>query len=321
MRVGFAGAGFIAGVHAGVLAAQPGTKLTTVFDPNESHAGAFAAKTGARTVPSFEDLLASCDAVYICAPNVHHAGMAVAALEAGLHVFSEKPMATSPAEARRVYNAAERASGVYQIGFNKRYAAVYTELKRRIEDGRLGARWANMKMNRGELLKPSWVGDPSHTGGYLYETPIHLLDMASWLFGPVTEAVCRARQTCSAQLDDFAIILTFASGMAATLTSSAHTTWLFPYERVEVYGEYATAVTEEMERVTFQHGLEAQPELLDVSDLPVARRWGYAAGDEAFLAAIRDGKSRAAGVREGLAAVALVDACYRAAESWLPVRL
>jgi predicted dehydrogenase len=51
------------------------------------------------------------------------------------------------------------------------------------------------------------------------------------------------------------------------------------------------------------------------------RRWGYAEGDEAFLAAVRDGKSRAAGAREGLAGVELVDACYRAAESGLPVRL
>lgn len=324
LRIGFAGAGYIAGMHADVLAAQPGVAVAAVFDEDAARSAEFAAKYGAQAVSSYEALLAETDAVYICAPNVHHGAMAVAALQSGLHVFSEKPMATSLAEAQRVRDAAALAKGSYQIGFNKRHAAVYTELHRRIAGGRLVPRWASMKMNRGELLRPSWVADASLTGGYLYETPIHLLDLARWLFGPVAEVVCRAQQTCSQQLDDFAIILTFASGLSASLTSSAHATWLYPYERVEVYGEHATAVTEEMERVTFQLGLETPPETLDVTDLPVAQRWGYAAADEAFLAAMRGrpaSGARAAGVDEGLAAVELVDACYRAAESGMPVRL
>jgi len=322
LRIGFAGAGYIAGIHAQGLAALPGVRIAAVHDADAARANELAAAHGAAAVPSYEALLGACDAVYVCAPNVHHADMAVAALEAGLHVFSEKPAATSPADARRVAQAAARAKGVYQLGFNKRYAAVYVELKRRIDEGRLAPRWAHMKMNRGELLKPAWVGDVSHTGGYLYETPIHLLDMACWLFGPAAEVVCRAGRNSGEQLDDFAMVLTFASGLATTLTSSAHATWLFPYERVEVYGEHAIAVTEEMERVTFQHGLEAQPETVDVSELPVPERWGYAGEDAAFVAAVRGERDpRAAGAAEGLASVELADACYRAAESGLPVRL
>lgn len=321
LTVGVAGAGFIGGIHAETLAAQPNVEVAAVFDSDAKRAQEFAAKHECRPVETFDRLVATVDAVYICTPNAMHADMAVAALEAGRHVFSEKPMATSPADALRVREAADGAKCVYQIGFNKRFAPVYRALKDRIESGTLAPQWADIKMNRGELQKPSWVADASLTGGFLYETPIHVLDLACWLFGPAREVVCRARQSNADQLDNFAILLTFESGLTATVSASAHTTWLFPYERVEVYGDHAIASSEEMERITFQTGLDAEPETIDVAELPIPERWGYQAADLAFLAAVRGERPSAVGANEAYAAIALVDACYRAAESGLPVRL
>ena len=49
---------------------------------------------------------------------------------------------------------------------------------------------AHVKMNRGELLKPEWTGDPEITGGFLYETPIHMFDMMRFLFGEVESLAC-----------------------------------------------------------------------------------------------------------------------------------
>ncbi|MGB2693859.1 MAG: Gfo/Idh/MocA family oxidoreductase [Dehalococcoidia bacterium] len=329
MRVGFAGAGFIAGVHAETLARQAdtpgrapvGARVAAVFDPNAAHAEAFARTFDAQVAPSFEALLGEVDAVYICAPNAYHAEFAIAALDAGKHVFCEKPMAVSLQEAQRVREAVERARGVYQIGFNKHFAPVYTALKERLDAGELTPRWANLKMNRGELQQPPWVADAALTGGFLYETPIHLLDLGCWLFGPLREVVCRAAQTCGDQLDDFAMLLTFDSGVTATFCSSAHTTWLFPYERVEIYGDHATAVTEEMERITFQLGLDAEPTTLDVTHLPTPERWGYAAADVAFLSAARGEREVVVGVEEAYRAIEAVDACYRAAKTGETVRL
>jgi myo-inositol 2-dehydrogenase/D-chiro-inositol 1-dehydrogenase len=321
LRIGFAGAGFIAGIHAGVLGAQPGTDIAAVYDVDPTRAESMASDHGARAVPSFEALLEEADVLYICAPNAFHANMAIAALEAGRHVFSEKPIATSVADARRVRQAAELSRSVYQVGFNKRFAPAYLELKRRIDAGVLTPRWASLKMNRGELQQPAWVGDESLTGGFLYETPIHILDLGCWLFGPAREVVCRAAASCSGQLDDFAMLLTFESGVTATLCSSAHATWLYPFERVEVYGDHTTAVTEEMDRVTFQLGLETESETLDVHELPVPERWGYAAEDTAFLAAVRGDREPAVSAAVGDDAAFLVDACYRAAASGAPVTL
>jgi myo-inositol 2-dehydrogenase/D-chiro-inositol 1-dehydrogenase len=321
IRVGFAGAGFIAGIHAEVLGELPDARVAAVFDPDRERAEAFAAKTGAPAVASFDALLSEVEAIYVCTPNTLHAEQAIAALDAGLHVFSEKPVATSLADARRVREAAAKARGVYQIGFNKRFAPIYRAVKERIDSGVLTPRWALLKMNRGDLHRPPWVADPALTGGFLYETPIHVLDLARWLFGPPREVFCRAAQTCSQQLDDFAAVLTFQSGLSAAFCSSAHTTWLFPFERVEVYGEHAIAVTEEMDWVTLQLGLDAEPETIDVSQLPIAERWGYRAEDEAFLAALRGERPPAVGAEDGALAVELVDALYRSAETGQPVGL
>jgi myo-inositol 2-dehydrogenase/D-chiro-inositol 1-dehydrogenase len=324
LRVGFAGAGFIAGVHADVLAGLPDVRIAAVHDPDPARAHEFAAKCGADAFASFEQLLDAADAVYVCSPNAYHAEQALSALAAGKHVFSEKPMGTSLDDARRVLEAARAARaarGVYAIGFNRRLGPVYQSLKQRIDAGELTPRWAHMKMNRGELVKPAWVADPTVSGGFLYESTIHLLDLADWLFGPLDAITCHASQTCAEQLDDFAMLLSFASGMTATFCSSAHATWLFPFERIEVYGDHASGVTEELDRVTFALGLDGEPATLDFSERPFAERWGYRQEDEAFLAALRGEGDPAVGAAEGYRAIELVDACYRAAESGRPAKL
>jgi myo-inositol 2-dehydrogenase/D-chiro-inositol 1-dehydrogenase len=316
VRIGFAGAGFIANVHAGILAADPRVRVATVFDANPQAAALFALRHGVAVAPSLDDLLRAIDALYICTPNASHAAIAVRALHSGLHVFSEKPMATSLEDARAVHSAATRATGsVYQAGFNRRFALVYKELKARIASGALTPTSALLKMNRGELQRPAWTGDAAISGGFLYETPIHMLDLARHLFGEPAEVICRARTTVYDQLDDFSMLFTFASGMSAVLAASAHATWLFPFERIEIYGEHAIAATEEMERITFGRGIGAAAETIDVAQTPFERRWGYVEEDALFVAAMLGEGPPAVGVDEALRTTELVERCYAAARA------
>jgi myo-inositol 2-dehydrogenase/D-chiro-inositol 1-dehydrogenase len=309
-RIGFAGAGFIAKVHAAILAADARVRVDAVFDPDDGSAELFSLRYGAKRAPSLDDLLASVDAVYICSPNALHAQTAVRALNAGLHVFSEKPMATSLVEADAVLAAAHQTRGVYQAGFNRRFAGVYVALKRRIDSG-LTPMSALLKMNRGELQRPAWTGDPAISGGFLYETPVHMLDMARHLFGEPVDVVVRARASVYGQLDDFSMLLTFGSGMTATLSASAHTTWLFPFERVEVYGDHAIAATEEMERITLGSGVGKPAETMDFSQQPFEERWGYVAEDRLFVDAISGSGAPGVSATDAHETTALVDRCYR----------
>jgi len=222
-------------------------------------------------------------------------------------------MATSLEDAQAVLAAAERSSGAYQVGFNRRFAGVYKELKRLIATGDISPTSALMKMNRGELQSPAWTGDAAASGGFLYETPIHILDMARFLFGEPADVICRARATVYDQADDFSMLLTFASGMSAVLAASAHTTWLFPFERVEVYGDHAIAATEEMERITFGSGLAAPAQTTDFAQQPFALRWGYVEEDRRFIDAVCGAGEVAVCGADALRTIELVDACYRSA--------
>ena len=307
------GAGFIAGIHAEVLARDPRVSVHAVIDPNLQRVTTFALNTGATVVPSLDDLLGEVDALYICTPNALHADVAIHALDAGVSVFSEKPMATSLDDARAVLDASQRARGVYQAGFNRRFAGVYRELKHRLASGDVVLSSALLKMNRGELRRPAWTGDPLVSGGFLYETPIHMLDLTRYLFGEPVEVVCRARATVYDQLDDFSMLFTFESGASAVFATSAHATWLFPFERVEVYGEHAAIVTEEMERITFSTGDQQAALTLDFAQQPRDERWGYIEADGRFVDAICGVGEPAVSAAEAFATTQLVQRCYAAA--------
>ena len=65
------------------------------------------------------------------------------------------------------------------------------------------------------------------------------------------------------------------SGVYGVFSSSAHTTWIFPFERVEIYGEHISIFNDEMEAVTYCVGLNVPVEKRDFSTLPIEDRWGY----------------------------------------------
>lgn len=313
LRVGILGAGFIGRIHALGLKNEPRATFVGIADVVPAAAERLAAEVGTRPFSSLEHLVdAGADAVYVCTPNTLHVEPVIASLRAGLHVFCEKPMATSLDGARAIRDAAAAARGVYQIGFNRRFANVYRFAKDLIAEGRITPYAAQMKHNRGELRQPPWTSDPSITGGYLYETPVHLFDMARHLFGEVAEIQGYARRSVYDELDGFTCLLRFASGVITSFTSVAHTSWLFPYERVEIYGEHAAVVTEELERAQFSPGMREQVQAIDCFHMPFEQKWGYVAEDRLFVEAALGERPPAVTADDGYRATELVEACYRA---------
>ena len=322
VKMGVLGAGFIGRIHALNLKRDPRVDLVGVADVVPAAAARLAGEAGTRALDRLPALIdAGVQAVFVCTPNSQHVEPVVSALAAGLHVFSEKPMATSLDGGRTIRDAARRAKGVYQIGFNRRFANVYRFAKQRIDDGRLVPRLAQMKHNRGELQQPPWTGDPSVTGGYLYETPVHLFDMGRFLFGDVAVVTGHARQSVYKELDGFVMLFTFQSGVVASVTSVAHTSWMFPYERVEIYGPHCTAVTEELERAWFSPGTREQVEVIDCFQMPFEQKWGYVEEDRLFIDAVLGERPPAVTADDGYRATELVEATYRAARTRAPVRL
>jgi myo-inositol 2-dehydrogenase/D-chiro-inositol 1-dehydrogenase len=311
IKVGIIGAGYIGGVHAGILGRDERVRIAAVSDPLADRAESLARAIGAEIAHTAEDLIEAVDAVYITTPNTKHTALALAGLAANKHVFCEKPMATSLAEARAVFAAASNSDSVFQVGHNRRFAPVYATLKRLLEEAG-PAHSAHVKMNRGELINPVWVGDPEVTGGFLFETTIHMFDMLRFLFGEVVSLDAVGSSHQYPEVDDFSMLLRFAGGMHATMASSADASWMFPFERVEVFCHHQTFTTREMESITHSEGLDGRHFTQTMQQLSKEEKWGYAQEDRAFVDSIANGAPVAVTASDGLKSVELVDACYRA---------
>ena len=319
IKIGIIGAGYIGGVHAGILARDARVNVSAVHDIAIESAEALAGTCGASVVQSAREVIESCDAVYITTPNTKHTQLALAAARAGKHVFCEKPMATSIAEAQAVVDAAANSRGVFQVGHNRRFAPVYATLKQMLAESH-APHSAHVKMNRGELLNPKWVGDPEVTGGFLYETTIHMFDMMRFLFGGVTTLQAVGSSHQYPETDDFSVLLQFAGGMHATFASSADASWLFPFERVEVFGHHSTITTREMESLVYTEALDGRHVERSMHGLSKEEKWGYQQEDQSFIDSITKGLPAAVTAFDGFKSVELVEGCYRSVRSGEPVK-
>lgn len=319
IRIGIIGAGYIGGVHASVLGRDERVQLVAVHDLADERAQQLARSSGAEVTRSAEELIDACDAVYITTPNTKHTELAATAITAGKHVFCEKPMATNIDDARRLLDAAGKSKAVFQVGHNRRFAPVYATLKEMLST-ESAPHSAHVKMNRGELINPEWVGDPLVTGGFLYETTIHIFDMMRFLFGEVAQLMALGSTHEYPEVDDFSVLLGFKSGLHATLCSSADASWLFPFERVEIFCHHRTIATREMESLVTSEGLHGKEVTLSMHQLSKEEKWGYVQEDKAFVDSILNAAPAVVTALDGYKSVELVDACYRAVSTGAPIR-
>jgi myo-inositol 2-dehydrogenase/D-chiro-inositol 1-dehydrogenase len=320
LNIGIMGAGFIARVHAGVLACDERVQLTAIYDVVPEAAERLATSYNATAVATTLELLERSDAVYITTPNTQHVSLAMAAIETGKHVFCEKPLATNAADAESVFEKSNEGPGVFQVGHNRRFAPVYASLRKMLSET-YKPHSAHVKMNRGELLKPEWTGDTEITGGFLYETPIHMFDMMRFLFGEVESLHAIGSTHEYKEVDDFSVLLKFANGMHATLATAADASWLFPFERVEVFCHHATLLTREMESLTCSSNLEGHFTVQTMHQLPREERWGYVQEDRAFIDSIVNNSPPLVTALDGLIAVRIADAVYESVRTNGPVAI
>ncbi len=313
VQIGIVGAGTMGATHARDLLADTRVKIIGIADVIPAKAEALARETNARAFESVEALLdAGAQAIYVTTPNTKHAPAVLAALARNVHVFSEKPMATSLAEAKQIRETARASRAIYQVGHNRRFAPAYQFVKQKIAEG-FQPYLANAKQNDGDWLNPPWITNLELTGGFLYESSVHLLDMLLWLMGNVVAVNARAQSRVYNLPCDFAILLTFEGNRHAVFSSSAHASWAFPFESVEIVGEHACIRTEEMTRAFFSPGLEREMITRDYTQIPRAIQWGYKQEDEAFITAILEARPPVVNVDDAFASIELCEACYRSA--------
>lgn len=162
-------------------------EIVAVHDRKQESAEKIAEKYNIPMVAeSFEEMLGYIDAAVICTPNKFHAEMAVAALEAGIHVFCEKPMALTGEESKKMVDAARKSEKILFIGYHYRFMQESQAAKQWIEAGEIG----NPLVVKVEALRrrkvPGWgvfTNKSLQGGGCLIDFGCHHLDLALWFLG------------------------------------------------------------------------------------------------------------------------------------------
>ncbi|MDV5145990.1 Gfo/Idh/MocA family oxidoreductase [Streptomyces sp. SBC-4] len=277
LRVGLVGYGLAGSVfHAPLIAASEDLVLAAVTTGNpERAAEARAAHPGVRVAGSPEELWErgaadELDLVVVASPNKTHVAVATAALEAGVPVVVDKPLAGTAAEARGLAALAEERGLLLSVFQNRRWDNDFLTLRRLLDEDALGE--VQRFESRFERWRPQpkggWreSGAPEEIGGLLYDLGSHVVDQALVLFGPAVSVYAESdvRRPGAAADDDTFLAVTHANGVRSHLYVSATTAQLGP--RFRVLGQRAGFV---------KYGLDPQEAALREGLRPVPGTvWG-----------------------------------------------
>jgi predicted dehydrogenase len=326
IKLAFTGAGYIANIHARAALNQPDVELVAVVEKFSTKSKAFAAKFGVRCCyKSVDELLEEqdVDALVIGTPNFLHAPQAMAALQRGVHVLVEKPMAMNAIQAEQMLSASRISGAALMVAHCWRFDQDVLWLKQQLP--RIGP----VVRTKGYGVHTNWGPAGWFTqkklagGGALADMGIHALDTARFLLGdpqPVSVYARIGTHYKDFDVDDTGLILVnWANGVVSYIESG----WWQPHS------DGAEAATQLYGREGFAQLFPTLLELPDPEHNRVdtvksgfqfprqehAPQSMYDAQMAYFLQCIHTGATPVPGGAEGLVNMAIVDAAYRSARS------
>ncbi|MBW4716321.1 Gfo/Idh/MocA family protein [Saccharothrix obliqua] len=261
---GLGGAAF----HAPFIATTPGLTLSAVVTGNpDRRAEARARYPGVEVLDRPEDVWAGdFDLAVVTTPNRFHVEHARAALEHGLHVVLDKPVAGTAAQARELVDLAEARGLLLAPHHNRRWDGDFRTVRRLVAEGALG------DVHRFESRFERWRPEPKESwkesdelGSIVYDLGTHLVDQAIALFGRprLVYAEVRTLRAGARAHDDAFLALTHGNGVVSHLWASALAAE--PGPRFRVLGNRSAYV---------KHGMDPQEELLRAGAVPGGTGWG-----------------------------------------------
>jgi len=218
VRVGFVGAGGIAGAHMNSLEKVENAQIVAFADVDESRAQRAAARFGARAYPSCAAMLANeeLQAMYVCVPPFAHSDAELQAAAKGIHLFIEKPVAISMEKACEIQAAVESAGILTSVGYHWRSYDVTEQVRTE-----LASRTVGMVMGYwvGGLPGVPWWRRMDGSGGQMVEQTTHIVDLARYYCGEIRSvyaayALCTMQDVENLDVPDVgAMVVEFESGL------------------------------------------------------------------------------------------------------------
>jgi len=282
-RVALLGYGLAGRVfHGRLIDAEPGLEISAIVtaDP-ERRAQAAADFPNAQILASADEVWDHSDGfdlAVIATANSAHVPQATAALQAGLHVVVDKPLAATAAQAQALVDLAASVDRQLHVFQNRRWDSEILTARRAIDEGLLGR--PHRLESRFERWRPTpkggWreVGSPDDLPGLLYDLGAHLIDQALHLMGPVERVVASARIVREGVTgdDDTQVMLWHTSGAVSILSVSAVAAFIEP--RLRLLGTQGGLEIDT---------LDTQEDALRAGQSPLDEGWGQEPDSSAAL--------------------------------------
>ncbi|SPE40781.1 putative Oxidoreductase domain protein [Candidatus Sulfopaludibacter sp. SbA3] len=338
LRIAIIGSGHRAWAHLGILKSLPQYQVVALADPTPANLDRGASLApGAKTYSDYHKLLAEqkdIDAVIVITPSFLHSEVTVAALNRGLPVLCEKPMATSVEEANKMIEASKKSGKTLYIGFQKRLVPVTIKMHELAAAGEIGnIEFISANLFRGDWNPESWKYTDPVTGkatnwryltltegSALLEDGIHELDTLNWIINSkiarVTAAggnnVFKDRET----VDHAAVIVEYESGVKLSFDFSLFAPNAGPTSRRMVIIGSTGVMTPENGQVAIRSHARGPVRYVDVTATAPKVAAGVAGASAQdpetyeqylrFEQCVRNGKSPLVSPEEGKAAIKMV---------------
>ena len=321
IKLAFAGAGYIANIHAEAAQKQPGVELVAVVEKFKKKSNEFAAKFKLKNCfGSVDELLSrgGIDALVIGTPNYLHAPQTLAALERGVHVLVEKPMALNAGEAAQMLSASRKSGAVLMVAHCWRFDEDVLWLKKQ------SARFGQVIRTKSYGVHVNWGPKGWFTqkdlagGGALADMGIHAIDTARFLLGdpqPISVFARIGTYYKDFEVDDTGVLLVNWDGGVVSYIESG---WWQPHADgpeacTQIYGLngfgqlFPTFILDM--RGNRKDAGTPYPRKEHCPQVMYDRQMAY------FLKCIRTGTTPVPGGKEGLVNMKIVDAAYKSAHS------
>ncbi|MBT3273676.1 MAG: Gfo/Idh/MocA family oxidoreductase [Spirochaetales bacterium] len=321
IKIGVLGCGRIIKRHIEHLKERPAAEIGAICDVSEDAlAAAKEAYFPERDIPTYKNPAVmygaeKLDAVIIATPHTLHYQHAIQAMEAGCHVFLEKPMVTATDQAYKMAARAAELDKVVAIGFNTSSKKVFQYLRRQIRDKTFGALEmvsGYLSQNWMQATSGSWRQDPALSGGgQAYDSGAHIINSLLWSVESEPEMVFALTDHKNLPVDINSVTtIRFANGVLANLaisgncaTAGQHMVFIFENGKVEIDGWAGGWIRVQADDFPEEPEIDI-PEVFPVNN---------------FVDAVIGKSDVAAGIRSGINHSLLMEGIYESAQSGLPV--
>jgi predicted dehydrogenase/threonine dehydrogenase-like Zn-dependent dehydrogenase len=254
------------------------------------------------------------DAILITTRHNSHARLVIDALEAGKHVFVEKPLALTHEDLDAIDAAYQKTDKTLTVGFNRRFSPFSQDLKKQLGNNP-GPINVIATMNAGFIPGDSWVHDMEVGGGRIIGEACHLIDLITFFTGSLVESVVMNAMGPNApeNTDNASILLRYKNGSQGVINYFANGSKAYSKERIEVYSQNRTAIIDNFRKSKY-HGFKG-------SGLSKGQDKGHAEQFQRYFHTLRDGGAAIVSYEETMnasrAAIAAVESLKNG--SWVSV--